>query len=844
MQTDSSINDLTISKSITEKDIDDIINGLNFKSITYEIHENIDDKIIEDPSIIPKQLNNPLFKFCKIHKGTKIPFEFGWQKNGYSYGEIINWVKDGNNYGVLGGFGDLVIPDADCKQTQEIIDSSLPNTFSVRTKNGNHYYYFCNGIDKKIVFDDSKSIEKNLEGKAVHLGEVISYGSQVVGPNSVHPSGSIYKVVNDVPIATITKEQLFEALGSIMKEPVIAKQPTYDSSVEVNSIRIEDVIAKYNIKLSSKGKNLVGYHPIHGSEGGNNFHVDTVKQVWYCFRHNVGGNTIHLIAIMEGIIDCEDAGKRCLDKEKFLKTLKAWGIEPYKSNAKSDDSTTHEKDTRLVILKTGVLKSDLCRQVFAELKKKDVFFRYGGGISKIIEVEKLDAKTDKNIKTAILEEVTNAGFITDIEKYFIPQTTTDKGNIKDSSFNESDARIILKSNDNYQLSEICGFSPFKLPYRKNDKLLFTDVGYNSDKQIYTELFAPMIEFMEIDKAISIVRDLFSEFCFLEHELDLSRAVSYILSPALTLLTYNRRAMCFLADGNREGVGKDYLLGIPYLIYENTQPIFSAPCNSDDEYRKFLFAACADNQKIIIFSNLKGYLDSKAFEHFCTSQVIKDRVLCESKNREYPNTGLYGMSGNGVSFSPDMERRIMHIRMEYYQEQIKDRQFKRSLYDYISINRQEILNAIYTLIKHWFDNGAVFGKKIPSFEEWSSIVSGILISNGFKNPFDERKVISHSLSVGGNTEDSDIKQLVLSWWRKHNKLEVRAEDLRTIAEDLFLFRNLDLDTKAGQITFSRLITKRADRIYANNRIKVFRMEKYTKFCLEEATSNGDKEDKED
>lgn len=521
----------------------------------------------------------------------------------------------------------------------------------------------------------------------------------------------------------------------------------------------------------------------------------------------------------------------------------------YKSSKKvvdhcNESKTTEEKDTRLSILKTGVLKSDLCRQVFAELKKKDVFFRYGGGISKIIEVEKLDAKTDKSIKTAILEEVTTAGFITDIEKYFIPQTTTDKGNIKESSFNESDARIILKSNDIYQLSEICGFTPFKLPYRKSDKLLFTDVGYNSDKQIYTELFAPMIEFMEIDKARNIVRDLFSEFCFLEHELDLSRAVSYILSPALTLLTYNRRAMCFLADGNREGVGKDYLLGIPYLIYENTKPIFSAPCNSDDEYRKFLFAACADNQKIIIFSNLKGYLDSKAFEHFCTSQVIKDRVLCESKNREYPNTGLYGMSGNGVSFSPDMERRIMHIRLEYYQEQITDREFKRNLYDYISSNRHEILNAIYTLIKHWFDNGAVLGKKIPSFEDWSSVVSGILISNGFKNPFDKRKIISHSLSVGGNTEDSDIKQLVLSWWKKHNKHEIRAEDLRFIATDLLLFRNLDLETKAGQITFSRLITKRADRIYDHNRIKVLKMEKYTKFYLEEDSPNGDKEDKED
>jgi len=45
-------------------------------------------------------------------------------------------------------------------------------------------------------------------------------------------------------------------------------------------------------------------HPIHGSTSGTNFGVNIAKNVWYCRRCNSGGSVIHLVAMMESLIDC------------------------------------------------------------------------------------------------------------------------------------------------------------------------------------------------------------------------------------------------------------------------------------------------------------------------------------------------------------------------------------------------------------------------------------------------------------------------------------------------------------------------------------------------------------
>ena len=162
---------------------------------------------------LPTQLQNDNFGFVKLRGKTKEPFETGWQNKPYTYEQIQAWIDKGSNYGVQGGYGSLIIIDADTPEIDEIVKDKLPDTFTVKTPQcGHHYYYICKDIKNKIVL--------SKDGK--HFGEIISPGTQVVGPGSIHPdTGTEYEVVNDVEIIEINKEDIFTNLAEYIPSECI-----------------------------------------------------------------------------------------------------------------------------------------------------------------------------------------------------------------------------------------------------------------------------------------------------------------------------------------------------------------------------------------------------------------------------------------------------------------------------------------------------------------------------------------------------------------------------------------------------------------------------------------------
>lgn len=266
-------------------------------------------------SKIPQQLQKEGFGFVKLKPRTKIPFEKDWQNNPYFYEEIRSWVEQGGNYGVQGGFGGLIIVDADTPQIDEILKEKFPETLTVRTpKQGHHYYFICEGIDKKIVLKKDTPQKKDN-----HFGEIIAKGSQVVGAGSIHPdTGTEYQVIKDVDIQTISKELIFAEL----MEYVPVSFPAKDVETEIADIRIVDVLSRAGVQLKTVGDQLVCSHPVHGSTNNNNFVVHPEKNVWHCFRCGSGGGAVALIAVLEGIIDCTEAGSGNLKGDRFVETLK------------------------------------------------------------------------------------------------------------------------------------------------------------------------------------------------------------------------------------------------------------------------------------------------------------------------------------------------------------------------------------------------------------------------------------------------------------------------------------------------------------------------------------------
>jgi len=177
---------------------------------------------------IPHQLHNERFGFVKLLPKSKKPFEKGWQNRPYSLTDIQVWFDRGNNYGVLGGHGNLVIVDADSPEMVAYAHQNLPITFTVKTpKKGVHFYLICPEIEKKI------KLKKNDEDH----GEIISFGSQVVGPGSIHPdTGTEYIIDQDEPIALINAGNLLSILSDYIStqknEPSENNDPAFSSLVD------------------------------------------------------------------------------------------------------------------------------------------------------------------------------------------------------------------------------------------------------------------------------------------------------------------------------------------------------------------------------------------------------------------------------------------------------------------------------------------------------------------------------------------------------------------------------------------------------------------------------------
>lgn len=279
-------------------------------------------------SRVPRQLQNKVFGFVKLLGKTKKPFEGDWPKKPYSFKEIQKWLDLGNNYGVQGGYGGLTILDADTPEITDIAETRFPPTFTVKSSKGFHYYFLCDGIEKKIVLQKDTAVKKDD-----HFGEIIASRSQVVGPGSVHPdTGRTYEIVKDVEIARISRENLLSELIEY-----IPHEQSKDAEIEIEDLSVLDVLNKKSVEMRRIGDQLVCGHPVHGSTNNNNFVVHPEKNVWHCFRCNSGGGALALMAVLEGVIECAEAVRGALRGDKFNEVLRLaqerYGFELKRSDA-------------------------------------------------------------------------------------------------------------------------------------------------------------------------------------------------------------------------------------------------------------------------------------------------------------------------------------------------------------------------------------------------------------------------------------------------------------------------------------------------------------------------------
>lgn len=209
---------------------------------------------MENIANIPIQLWDEDFRFLKLRVKGKEPTADmgGWQDNNFSFNdpELLKHLSMGGNYGIIGGYANLILIDSDSEEITEIAES-LPKTFTIKTGSPEVYkkHYFFRA-DKKV-----KPIRLSKEHQG-DLGDVRSVGQYVVAPNCLHPKGGIYEVIKDIPIEYITEEEIRKVFSKYIdkKESTKFKEFKPDTRLRNTKFIRECLVPDYCKENKLKGE--------------------------------------------------------------------------------------------------------------------------------------------------------------------------------------------------------------------------------------------------------------------------------------------------------------------------------------------------------------------------------------------------------------------------------------------------------------------------------------------------------------------------------------------------------------------------------------------------------------
>lgn len=127
--------------------------------------------------------------------------------------------------------------------------------------------------------------------------------------------------------------------------------------------------------------------------------------------------------------------------------------------------------------------------------------------------------------------------------------------------------------------------------------------------------------------------------------------------------------------------------------------------------------------------------------------------------------------------------------------------------WVKKNREQILSALYALVRNWEKKGCPKGKeKFASFPDWAEICGGIMESAGYLNPCLPEKNDKYQV---GDSETIDMKALFEEIVITHGSKQIGKQAIVQIVIDNDFFPWLDLSStgkKNDKMQFGILLTK--------------------------------------
>lgn len=311
---------------------------------------------------------------------------------------------------------------------------------------------------------------------------------------------------------------------------------------------------------------------------------------------------------------------------------------------------------------------------------------------------------------------------------------------------------------------------------------------------------------DLARAREILEDAVVDFPFREaadRENFFGLLLTPLVRPAINSTTPLHLAIAPLARTGKSKLLTEVFGGVllGHDLYAQSLP------KTDEEIEKRIVSMLLRDKPIWFFDNINHFVDSPSLAMLLTSTRFQGRRLGQNELLELPAEQIIVGTGNNVSASSEIAKRIVPIRLQPKDAKPDERtNFRHSHAGrYIRANRRRILAALLGMVEAWKANGSPKSdKRLGGFDAWSEDVGGILENAGFNL----WRTNVAAWRENSDTEGAELDALVVHWAERVGTMAITAAEVAQFAKSLEIFSRRT-SVKSPATSFGTLLSQKTD-----------------------------------
>jgi hypothetical protein len=238
---------------------------------------------------------------------------------------------------------------------------------------------------------------------------------------------------------------------------------------------------------------------------------------------------------------------------------------------------------------------------------------------------------------------------------------------------------------------------------------------------------------------------------------------------------------------------------------------------EEELRKALTAYLTERRAAVVFENVNHPVRSAVLAKALTDTTWDDRILGRSESVRAPVRCTWVLTGNNPSYSDEIARRLVPIRLVPQTDRPELRRGFRhpELEPWIAAHRADLLWSLAVFVRAWQAAGCppAPGPMLGSYEAWTRVIGGILAIAGYRGFLENRE----GILAAADPDTATWTAFLGAWWERQEGRLVSVAELLPIADAHGVRVNGDTE-RAQTASLGMALGSRRDRFFGRFQIR--------------------------